>query len=93
MTPQQRLEFSKSLVGEKRAAIIDSLTVMYEGFLKDTNLSKDALREKMLDSDYYKVSLEDARKFGDGMFELLQGISEDHKDDPSKRRFFRYITV
>ena len=93
MTPNERLEYSRKLVLPQRKKIIDELTGMYEGFLLETDCSKSDLMEKMKDPSYYKKSLEGARKYGDSMFELLQGISEDQKGNLPNWRFFRYITV
>lgn len=92
-TPLERF----SIVGEMFGGSVKNKVVllheMYNGFLIDTNCSKDSLYKKMEDPDYYRGSLSGARAFGDNIFELMQLISAEGEATPEGRRFFRYITI
>jgi hypothetical protein len=92
-TPLERLSDISTAFGGEVATKVHLLEDMYNSFLGETNCSKDDLYLKMADPDYYRVSLSEARTFGDTMFDLMRHLSTLSGEQEQGRRFFRYITV
>jgi predicted nucleotidyltransferase len=92
-TPLERLSHVAHLFEGEVQAKVQSLQIMYNSFLNETNCSKQDLYKKMEDPGYYRGSLNGARLFGDAVFELMQLLSAADKTKVEGQRFFRYITI
>ena len=92
MTPIERIEFAKEFSRVDRSKF-DRLLALYADFLQETDIPKGNLVEKMKGAEYYRKTLDDARKFGDVMYEILESAAKRSEGDISDWRFLRYITV
>lgn len=90
LRPLDRIALARDHGAEANVA---SIFEMYEEFLVETDCDKGALYEKMLDLEYYKRTLESARKFGDEIFNLITSLSASDESGSTSWRFLRYITV
>jgi hypothetical protein len=87
LTPTQRLEWLRGqpFVSESHQ-VLDDLLAQYEHFLETTNVSENALIERFMNKELSKEYMEAAGKFGDLVFDALDGIGR-------RSRFHRLVVV
>jgi hypothetical protein len=86
-TPTQRLEWLRSqpFVSESHQ-VLDDLLAHYQHFLETTNVSEGELIERFMNKEVSKGYMDAAGKFGDLVFDALDGIGK-------RSRFHRFVVV
>ncbi len=85
LTPLDRLLAVRQANPDRRADI-DALLAAYASFLAMTDASKAELLVRFVDDEYHETKREEARRFGDLVFDLLSKLA-------SKSPLFRYLVV
>jgi hypothetical protein len=87
LTPTQRLEWLRDRPHLSHSqAILNALLDQYERFLETTNIAEDELIKRFMDKDVSKEYMDASGKFGDLVFDALDGIGQ-------RGRFHRLVVV
>jgi len=80
LSPTERLEWLKNQTKfEDKSDQVNAIIFLYEKFLKRTNAPKDKLIEIFKDPKESEVVFQEAKEFGDQVYDLLWSIGKDNK--------------